>query len=44
MSEACQRLPEGLELMAAGPELGAVLASVDRRVLSERDRAAGPGP
>jgi hypothetical protein len=38
MSEAHQRLPEDLELMAAGPGLAAALAPVDRRALSERDR------
>jgi hypothetical protein len=38
MGEARQELPEDLELMAPGPELAVLLARVDRRALSEKDR------
>jgi hypothetical protein len=38
MSEARRRLPEDLEQLAPGPELATLLASVDRRELSDKDR------
>jgi hypothetical protein len=38
VDEAQQRLPEELELMTPGPQLAAVLASVDRTALSGKDR------
>jgi hypothetical protein len=38
VNEVRQGLPEELELMAPGPQLAAVLASVDRKALSGKDR------
>jgi hypothetical protein len=38
VSEASQWLPEDLENLPPGPELATVLASVDRRALSDKDR------
>jgi hypothetical protein len=38
MSEVRQELPKDLELMAPGPELAVLLARVERRALSEKDR------
>lgn len=38
VGDAGQRLPEDLEVMPAGPELAALLASVDRKALSGKDR------
>lgn len=38
MSEARQQLPDDLETVPPGPELAALLASVDRQSLSARDR------
>jgi hypothetical protein len=38
VSEVSQWLPEDLENLPPGPELATVLASVDRRALSDKDR------
>jgi hypothetical protein len=38
MSEARRELPDDLECLAPGPELATVLAGVDRRALSDKDR------
>jgi hypothetical protein len=38
MIEGSPELPEDLELMAPGPELAALLATIDRRTLSDKDR------
>lgn len=38
VNEARQRLPEDLELTPPGPQLATLLAAVDRRRLSGRDR------
>jgi hypothetical protein len=38
MSEAERQLPEDLDTLPAGPQLAALLASVDRQALSDKDR------
>ena len=38
MSEPLRQVPEDLETTPAGPELAALLASVDRQALSDKDR------